>query len=43
MSQFFKNFCDKSVDTFKKYAEGVKEVFDLTLDCLKDETLYILD
>jgi len=31
------------VDVFKQYAEGVKEVFELTLDCLKDETLYILD
>ncbi|CDW80555.1 UNKNOWN [Stylonychia lemnae] len=43
MSQFYKNFTDSSVEIFKSYAESVKEVFELTLDCLKDETIYILD
>ena len=45
ISHFYKQFCQEcSPDDFPKYLEHTKsELFNLCLDPLKDESLYILD
>ena len=45
LSQYYKDFMDKGTDsaTCKRYLENTKEIFELTLDCMKDDSVYILD
>eukprot|EP00347_Sterkiella_histriomuscorum_P018080 403346866 len=45
ISQFYKNFMISQGDeAFIKYLQNTKEeLFDLTLDCMKDDSVYILD